>query len=187
MAHQRRILVVDDDLDALYYVDDVLSELGYYPIKATTADDAAEIVGAMYLDAVIMNFAMVPTASEAALEQLNGDNIALVVHSDRRATIKDSVISNSGITAANQATGNMANQANAIAVAVSPEFGVALSEADLGQWQLFNQVDESHDIDSTATMVGSVFGNSGVTAVNQSSGHVANQANVLSISVAGTL
>ena len=71
MAHQRRVLIVDDDLDALYYVDDLLSELGYYPIKATTADDAAEIVGAMYLDAVIMNFAMVPTASEAALEQLN--------------------------------------------------------------------------------------------------------------------
>jgi CheY-like chemotaxis protein len=70
MTHRTRVLVVDDDLDALYYVDDLLSELGYYPIKTTSVEDAAEIVGAMQLDAMIVNAAMIPTASEEALAQL---------------------------------------------------------------------------------------------------------------------
>lgn len=69
MSRQLRVLIVDNDIDSLYYVDDLLHELGYYPIKVTTSDDAAEILGAMYLDAVIINFDMIATASEAALEQ----------------------------------------------------------------------------------------------------------------------
>jgi len=69
MRRQPRVLVVDDDLDSLYYVDDLLLELGYYPIKATTADDAAEIISAVYLDALIVDFDMIATASESALEQ----------------------------------------------------------------------------------------------------------------------
>jgi DNA-binding NtrC family response regulator len=69
MARQVRVLIVDDDLDALYYVDDLLSELGYYPIKVTSADDAGEIVGAMCLDAVIAGFDQIVTAPRAALEQ----------------------------------------------------------------------------------------------------------------------
>ena len=69
MRRQPRVLVVDDDLDSLYYVDDLLLELGYYPIKVTTTDDAAEIIGAMYVDAMIIDFDMIATASEAALNQ----------------------------------------------------------------------------------------------------------------------
>lgn len=67
MARQARVLIVDHDLDSLYYVDDLLAELGCYPIKATTADDAAEIIGAMNLEAVVINLAMIATASESAL------------------------------------------------------------------------------------------------------------------------
>lgn len=67
MARQPRVLIADHDLDSLYYVDDLLAELDCYPIKATTADDAAEIIGAMNLEAVIINMDMIPTASEAAL------------------------------------------------------------------------------------------------------------------------
>ncbi len=71
MRRQPRVLVVDDVLDSLYYVDDLLLELGYYPIKATSADDAAGIVGAMYLDAMIIDFDMIATASETALNQFS--------------------------------------------------------------------------------------------------------------------
>ena len=70
MARQMRVLIVDDDLDALYYVDQVLSELGYYPIKAISAEDAGEIVGAMHLDAVIIDFDQIVMAPQSALEQL---------------------------------------------------------------------------------------------------------------------
>lgn len=81
MTHRARVLVVDSDLDALYYVDDVLSELGYYPIKATTTEDAAEIIGALSLDAVVINMEMVAGTQETALSQLEqaGDNTAVLV------------------------------------------------------------------------------------------------------------
>jgi DNA-binding NtrC family response regulator len=83
MSHRARVLVVDSDLDALYYVDDVLSELGYYPIKATSVDDAADIIGAMYLDAVVVNMVMIAGASEDSLTQLEKarDNTAVLVMS----------------------------------------------------------------------------------------------------------
>ncbi len=81
MSRQLRVLVVDDDLDSLYYVDDLLHELGYYPIKATTADDAAEIIGAMCVDAVIVSFNVIATASETVLEELAAarDNMSLLI------------------------------------------------------------------------------------------------------------
>jgi DNA-binding NtrC family response regulator len=83
MSHRARVLVVDSDLDALYYVDDVLAELGYYPIKATCMEDAADIIGAMCLDAVVVNMAMIAGASESSLTQLEKarDNTAVLVMS----------------------------------------------------------------------------------------------------------
>ena len=83
MRRQPRVLVVDDDLDSLYYVDDLLLELGYYPIKATTADDAAEIISAVYLDALIVDFDMIATASESALEQFVAARDASAVSATR--------------------------------------------------------------------------------------------------------
>jgi DNA-binding NtrC family response regulator len=83
MSHRARVLVVDSDLDALYYVDDVLTELGYYPIKATCMEDAADIIGAMSLDAVVVNMAMIAGASESSLTQLEKarDHTAVLVMS----------------------------------------------------------------------------------------------------------
>jgi len=81
MSYRARVLVVDNDLDALYYVDDVLSELGYYPIKATSMEDAAEIIGALALDAVVISMAMIAGAPEAVLSQLDRarDSMAVLV------------------------------------------------------------------------------------------------------------
>ena len=70
MDGQRRVLVVDDDLDVLYYVDDVLRELGCRPIKATSIDDAADIVGALSVDAVIAGFDTIARGTRQSLEQL---------------------------------------------------------------------------------------------------------------------
>jgi DNA-binding response OmpR family regulator len=70
MGHRTHVLVVDDDLDALYYVDDLLAEIGLYPIKATTMADAAEILGAMNVDAVVLNAGMVAAASDETLARL---------------------------------------------------------------------------------------------------------------------
>jgi hypothetical protein len=82
-----------------------------------------------------------------------------------------------------------------ISVAVSlvgpGEGGVALSEADLGQVNRLNQARESDSVASstidplfginkTATIRGSITGNTGIVGVNQASGNMANQANGVS-------
>lgn len=110
----------------------------------------------------------------------------------REALIAGSFNNNSGIVHFNQAAGNMANQANALSLAVSfADGGVALSEADLGQYNIHNIVQESDTgpeavigIHKLASLTGSLNGNSGIVGGNQSAGHMANQANVVSFSAA---
>ena len=123
--------------------------------------------------------------SQASGEQVNYQNtIDSIQILFRDSVITDSVNDNTGLTYVNQATGNMANQANALSVAVSLAPGIALSEADLGQLNAENDVFE-FDIIKDSRILRSVNRNDGVTGVNQSSGNMANQANVVSIATAG--
>jgi hypothetical protein len=121
--------------------------------------------------------------SQAVVDQENHRNdVGSIQIIFRDALIEESINSNEGITAVNQATGNMNNQANIVSMAVSLEAGVALSEGLLGQDNHSNSNFE-FDIFKTAKIIGSVHGNTGVTQVNQTSGNLANQANVASISL----
>jgi hypothetical protein len=124
----------------------------------------------------------------AANEQINtSSNVRTINLFFRDALIDRSFNMNSGIIHANQGTGNMANQANDVAMAVSFAIGgVALSEADLGQTNSLTDVQESDEfgdvndgigIHKTATIRGSINGNAGIVGINQSSGNFANQAN----------
>ena len=120
----------------------------------------------------------------AAGSQVNIDNsIDTVNILFRAAVIENSGNNNSGLLYVNQAVGNMNNQVNAFSAAVSLAPGVALSESDLGQLNAGNNVIED-DVFKTATITGSLNSNSGIIGVNQASGNMANQANVLSLSVA---
>jgi len=117
--------------------------------------------------------------SQAAADQKNERNNIDVDKSSSTSTI--SSVSGSGIHGVNQASGNMNNQANAVSVAVAARPGIALSEADLGQVNASNYVSvEKASSTSTITSVSS----SGITGINQSSGHMNNQANVVSVAVA---
>lgn len=98
----------------------------------------------------------------------------------RDALIRDSINGNTGLAYVNQAAGNLNNQANALSVAVSLAAGVALSEADLGQFNTGNNVIE-HDVFKTAIIDNSVNRNTGIVGVNQTSGNMANQTNMVSI------
>lgn len=123
----------------------------------------------------------------------------------RDAVITESFNGNSGIVHANQSAGNMNNQANGLAIAVSiAGEGAALSEADLGQVNVLNSVGESDAVGSTlefdedgnfvgvnpapiginksVRLVSSVNGNSGIVGLNQTAGNLANQANNVSFS-----
>ncbi len=130
--------------------------------------------------------------AQASASQYNTDN---QVHSRniifREARIENSLNDNAGVVHANQSPGNMNNQANALSVALSFDAGVALAESDLGQFNTGNTVQESQvgagfaqSEPKTSSITGSVNGNTGVIGVNQSSGNMANQANIVSIAVA---
>lgn len=138
--------------------------------------------------------------AQAAADQRNGatgdlgpntvDTVNLLF---RSGLIENSLNDNTGVVHANQAPGNMNNQANALSVAVSLDAGVALSEADLGQVNVGNVVRESDatagttlrvGINKRADITGSINGNTGVVGVNQAVGNMANQANVVSVAAA---
>ncbi len=110
--------------------------------------------------------------------QINSRNIGY-----RTTEMTGSMNENNGIVHANQAAGNINNQANSVSLAVSLAPGVALSEADLGQVNRGNSVKEV-DVNKTATIAGSLNGNIGIVGVNQASGNNANQANVVAFSAA---
>jgi hypothetical protein len=130
--------------------------------------------------------------SQAHVDQKNRFNDVDTVNVlFRDAKIENSINRNTGVAHVNQGTGNMANQANSLSLAVSlTQGGVALAEADLGQVNTGNRVRESDSsgirgpgfvgIKKQADIVTSVNFNTGVIGVNQSAGNMANQANVVS-------
>jgi hypothetical protein len=113
---------------------------------------------------------------------LNGNGPACC---DKQAWITDSVNLNTGVTMVNQNAGNANNQVNALDLAIGSGAFVALSEADLGQWNQYNTTDERNASTKVGYIINSVNGNRGVTAVNQSTGNFNNQGTV--ISFAGAL
>lgn len=115
----------------------------------------------------------------------------------RTATIQNAINNNTGVVQVNQSPGQMNNQNNSLALAFSVEpGGVALSEADLGQFNVNNNVFESDGVvgntpqnvgvTKTALITGSINHNIGVVGVNQSSGNMANQANIVAVAAVRT-
>jgi len=127
------------------------------------------------------------THSQAAVEQNNEFNwahaISILFRDDE---ISGAAASNvSGILNINQAAGNMNNQANAEAIALGFDAVVALSEADLGQFNTCNTVSEGgwYGVYKSDSISGGAFyGASGVVGVNQAAGNVNNQTNALGMS-----
>lgn len=122
------------------------------------------------------------------LEEIGPNAFAL-----RRANIVDSVNNNAGVTQVNQNAGVANNQVNSVSLALSLGTGtgngttaVALSEADLGQWNIGGTTKETNTI-KVSRIVGSVMNNGGITSVNQSSGNMNNQASVISFAGASSI
>ncbi len=134
-------------------------------------------------------------SATGTLEQVNYWNDVRSFNTARAAAIELSLNYNEGIVHANQATGSFANQGNILSIALSDAYdgGVALAEADLGQFNTYNTVREADrdycdcygQVDRSASLYGSLNGNTGIFGVNQSAGNMSNQANVVSISAVG--
>ena len=112
----------------------------------------------------------------------------------RDALIKNSVNGNKGIVGANQDVGNMVNQANVVAVALTASTtSFTNSQAEADQINRFNEVTQLEKVqpdangnpipDRTAKIEDSVNNNSGVVGVNQNSGNMNNQLNKLALAV----
>ncbi|MEE4205259.1 MAG: hypothetical protein V2I39_03145 [Erythrobacter sp.] len=99
---------------------------------------------------------------------------------DLTAQIIDSYNGNVGIAMGNQAVGNGANQHNVLSLAVGDHALVALSDAGLGQQNSGNQLTDINTL-KRGEVIGSLNGNAGIVAVNQSTGHFNNQATVISV------
>jgi hypothetical protein len=128
--------------------------------------------------------------SQAHAEQQNHNNLAEAINLIfRDANINSSFNRNTGVVGFNQSPGNMNNQVNLVSLAVAlTDTGVALSEADLGQFNINNVVMESDSglgaglgIHKSANIFNSLNDNTGVVGVNQSAGNMANQGNVVSM------
>jgi hypothetical protein len=134
--------------------------------------------------------------AQSAVEQRNNNNTDDATNLlEKSGRIANSFNGNSGVVHVNEAAGNMANQANSLAMAVGfGEGGVSIAEADLGQHNAFNNVRESGEnneahpledgfVNKHVTIAGSVNRNAGVIGVNQTAGNMANQANVVAFAV----
>jgi hypothetical protein len=113
----------------------------------------------------------------------------------KHARILDSINTNTGIVGVNQDVGNMVNQANVVALAVTnSETALTHSQAEADQVNTgnssFHRESTAFDIaepeanpNLTATITGSINSNAGVVGVNQNAGNMNNQANLVSMSV----
>jgi hypothetical protein len=108
---------------------------------------------------------------------------------ERDALIDGSVNNNTGVVGVNQDVGNMVNQANVVAVAVtdtSTAFADAQAAVDQINRNNFSRQEEVLDVndpDRTARILGSVNFNSGIVGVNQNAGNMNNQTNAVALAV----
>ncbi len=114
---------------------------------------------------------------------------------NRHARIDLSINRNEGIVGVNQDVGNMVNQGNVVAAALTKTArSITNSQAEADQINRFNDIVQLERIrvvngqivgnpDRSATIEDSINGNSGVVGVNQNSGNMNNQLNKLSLAV----
>jgi len=101
---------------------------------------------------------------------------------DRINTIDASLNGVAGIVGVNQSTGNMNNQDNAVSMAIGAVSMAAISETDLGMVNTGNVSNEALTT-KTDTITGALVASTGIIGINQSSGCMNNQANVVSVCV----
>jgi hypothetical protein len=121
--------------------------------------------------------------AQASAEQEN-EIPGIYVETSSYNQLINSIGGNYGIVGVNQSAGSLNNQINAVALAAGLDgVGVALAETDLGQEIEVGFLDE-YAVQKFDSISGSINGNHGIVGVNQSSGYLNNQANMISISAA---
>jgi|Deesub1362A_J573_1020465.scaffolds.fasta_scaffold02636_1 hypothetical protein len=165
----------------------------------------------IYLEVDVITTGDKAAEADAIANQENFDNWACENCAEKQSVITGSVLGNTGITTANQSTGNMNNQGNLVSVAVDYDpgngtpgngtngGGFANAQASVDQKQGFviipyeddefdyywspNIVDSYNILYRDTIITDSINGNEGVTEVNQAAGNMNNQLNAAAIAV----
>ncbi|MEW6328469.1 MAG: hypothetical protein AB1487_12915 [Thermodesulfobacteriota bacterium] len=126
--------------------------------------------------------------AESAAEKKNGvigengsGNSVAATEITRENTIDASLKGAAGILGVNQSAGSINNQDNAASLAVGSKSMAALSEADLGMVNSGNMSMEAGVTLTDTLSNGALSGAKGIVGVNQSSGCMNNQANVVAV------
>lgn len=183
--------VVDDKFDALFT--DPVAPTNTATIAPATFDNAGGVINVNQAPGSINNqgnaaSVAIAQAGNAAIgasataEKLNDDNKVDAQASVRSNAIEPAFMAAKGIIGVNQAAGNLNNQDNATSLGVGANSMAAVSASDLG---LVNMGNEGSYFATTKTdaLNGGFVGAAGVIGVNQSSGDMNNQANVVSLSL----
>lgn len=121
--------------------------------------------------------------STSSFNQSSSENILTAEGSTRSNTIKNAFIGLSGIIGINQSAGNMNNQNNITCISTGVNSVISLSTADLGMISVQNKVFETGVSKTDTISTFSFAGVSGIVSINQSSGNMNNQVNMINISV----
>lgn len=150
----------------------------------TVEEDTQVVMSEAYVDQRVSNSESTHEEGFANLEGLvDADgNVTLDgdFDFDQTAEIANSYNGNSGVVMGNQNVGNANNQHNVLSLAVGDNALVALSDAGLGQQNSGNVLRDVNTL-KTATVTDSMNGNTGIVAVNQTTGAFNNQATVISV------
>lgn len=150
----------------------------------TVEEDTQVVMSEAYVDQRVSNSELTHEEGFANLEGLvDADgNVTLDgdFDFDQTAEIANSYNGNSGVVMGNQNVGNANNQHNVLSLAVGDNALVALSDAGLGQQNSGNVLRDVNTL-KTATVTDSMNGNTGIVAVNQTTGAFNNQATVISV------
>lgn len=150
----------------------------------TDGDESQVVMSEAYADQRVSNSSSTHTegfGNLAGLVDPDGTvNLDGDFEYDLSARINNSYNTNSGVVMGNQNVGNANNQHNVLSLAVGDHSVVALSDAGLGQETSGNVLLDINSL-KQATVFESMNGNTGIVAVNQSTGAFNNQATVISV------
>lgn len=167
--------------------------------KDVTVTEDVTITKDVYIDVDLLVEAEKAAEAESFLNQDQTDNFACENCAEKTAEVVGSIVGNSGLVNLNQATGNMANQSNAISFALdtgngngngngngeepAPAYGFAHAQTGAEQVMVGNEIDTVNVIYRDALITDSINGNTGIVFVNQAVGNISNQANILTVGV----
>ncbi len=163
-----------------------------YKDKDVVVREYIQIEKYVYLDVDVVSTGDKAAEADVVGNQTNMDNTACQNCAEKTSELIESLLGNTGITTANQATGNANNQGNLVSVAVdvgggnnggTPQDGggFANAQASVEQVNTNNTVEATLILYRDSVITSSINDNAGITNFNQAAGQLNNQMNATAL------